>query len=121
MVTPMRNPEFVYKIASHDAYRVFAKTSVFPGMPIDLKDGYVHFSTATQLAETLRLHFAGQGNLVVFSVRTYDLGMTLRWEPSRGDELFPHLYGQLHIGALGQLATVSVDADGSVTLPEWVR
>ena len=121
MVTPMRNPEFVYKIASHEAYRVFAKTSVFPGMPIDIKDGYVHFSTAAQLEETLRLHFAGQGNLVVFSVRTYDLGMALRWEPSRGGELFPHLYADLHIGALGQHATVSVDAEGTVTLPEWVQ
>ena len=121
MVTPMRNPEFVYKIASHDAYRVFSKTSVFPGMPIDIKDGYVHFSTAAQLGETLRLHFAGQGDVVVFSVRTYDLGIALRWEPSRGGQLFPHLYGQLHIGAVGQYATVSVDADGNVELPEWVR
>lgn len=120
MVTPMRNPEFVYKIASHEAYRVFAKTGVFPGMPIDLKDGYVHFSTAEQLAETLRLHFAGQGDVVVFSVRTDDLGTALRWEPSRGGQLFPHLYGELPISAIGQHATVSVAADGSVTLPEWV-
>ena len=121
MLTPTRTPEFVYKIASHETYRVFAKTGVFPGMPIDLKDGYVHFSTAEQLAETLRLHFAGQGAVVVFAVRTHDLGMALRWEPSRGGQMFPHLYGDLHIGALGQHATVSVDADGSVTLPEWVR
>jgi uncharacterized protein (DUF952 family) len=121
MVTPMRNPDFVYKIASHEAYRVFTKTGVFPGMPIDITDGYVHFSTATQLAETLRLHFAGQGNLVVFSVRAYDLGTALRWEPSRGGQLFPHLYGALPISAVGQHATVSVDTDGSVTLPEWVQ
>jgi uncharacterized protein (DUF952 family) len=121
MVTPMRNPEFVYKIASHEAYRVFSKTGVFPGMPVDLKDGYVHFSTAAQLAETLRLYFAGEGNVIVFAVRTYDLGMALRWEPSRGGQLFPHLYGDLHIGALGQYATIAVAADGSVTLPEWVQ
>ncbi|MEO7222243.1 MAG: DUF952 domain-containing protein, partial [Devosia sp.] len=85
----MRNPEFVYKIASHEAYRVFSKAGRFPGMPIDIKDGYVHFSTAAQLVETLRLYFAGQGDLVVFSVRTYDLGVGLRWEPSRGGQLFP--------------------------------
>ena len=121
MVTPMSNPEHIYKIASHEAYRVFAKTGVFPGMPIDRKDGYVHFSTAAQLAETLRLHFAGEGNLVVFAVRTYDLGMSLRWEPSRGGQLFPHLYGDLHIGALGEHTTLAVAADGSVTLPEWVK
>ena len=121
MVTPMRNPDFVYKIASHDAYRVFSKTGVFPGMPIDISDGYVHFSTAAQLRETLRLHFAGQGNLVVFAVRTYDLGTALRWEPSRGGQLFPHLYDELPISAVGEHATVAVDADGKVTLPEWVR
>jgi uncharacterized protein (DUF952 family) len=121
MVISMRNPEFVYKIASHEAYRVFSKTGVFPGMPIDITDGYVHFSTAAQLAETLRLHFAGQGDVVVFSVRTHELGAGLRWEPSRGGQLFPHLYGEVQIAALGQHATVAVPADGSVTLPEWVR
>jgi uncharacterized protein (DUF952 family) len=120
MVTPMRNPDFIYKIASHEAYRVFAKTGVFPGMPIDITDGYVHFSTAAQLAETLRLHFAGQG-VVVFAVRAHDLGAGLRWEPSRGGQLFPHLYGELPISAVGEHATVSVDPDGSVALPEWVR
>jgi uncharacterized protein (DUF952 family) len=121
MVTPMPNPDFIYKIASHEAYRVFAKTGHFPGMPIDNQDGYIHFSTAGQLAETLRLHFAGQGNIVVFSVRTYDLGTALRWEPSRGGQLFPHLYADLSIATVGQHVTVSVATDGSVTLPEWVQ
>lgn len=120
MVTPMRNPEFIYKIATHEAYRVFAKTGVFPGAPIDIQDGFVHFSTAAQLTETLRLHFAGQGDLVVFSVRTHDLGTALRWEPSRGGQLFPHLYGELPISAMDQHVTVSVAADGSVTLPDWI-
>ncbi|MEO7222703.1 MAG: DUF952 domain-containing protein [Devosia sp.] len=54
-------------------------------------------------------------------MRTYDLGVGLRWEPSRGGQLFPHLYGDLMISAVGQYATVSVDADGGVILPEWVR
>jgi uncharacterized protein (DUF952 family) len=121
MVTPMRNPEFIYKIATREAYQALARTGVSPGAPIDIRDGYIHFSTAAQLAETLRLHFAGQGDLVIFAVRTNDLGMALRWEPSRGGQLFPHLYGPLHIGALGQHATVSVAADGSVTLPEWAQ
>ena len=121
MVSSLRNPEFIYKIASHDTYRVFAKTGIFPGMAVDIKDGYVHFSTAAQLAETLRLHFAGQGDVVVFSVRSADLGAALRWEPSRGGQLFPHLYGELPIAAVGRYATVSVAADGHVALPEWVR
>ena len=114
-------PALIYKICSHDAYRVFSKTGVFPGMPVDIKDGYVHFSTAAQLAETLRLHFAGQGDVVVFAVRTDALGEGLRWEPSRGGQLFPHLYGDLSISAVGEYASVSVDPEGNVTLPEWVQ
>ena len=121
MVTPMQNPDFIYKIAARDVVDASLAAGRFTGMPIDLKDGYIHFSTAAQLAETLGLHFAGQGDLTLFAVRCTDLGAGLRWEPSRGGQLFPHLYGELHIGALGQYATVSVDADGGVVLPEWVR
>ena len=117
MVTPMRNPEYVYKIASHEAYRVFSKTGTFPGMPIDNKDGYVHFSTATQLAETLRLHLAGQSDLVIFAVRTQDLGMALRWEPSRGGALFPHLYAPLPIGAVRWVKPLPLAADGRHEFP----
>jgi uncharacterized protein (DUF952 family) len=117
----MAHPEFIYKIASHDAYRVFSKTGLFPGMPVDIEDGYVHFSTAAQLAETLRLHFAGQGEVVVFSVRTDALGQALRWEPSRGGQLFPHLYGELPISAVGRYASITVATDGGVTPPEWVQ
>ena len=121
MVTPMRNPDFVYKIAARPAAEAAAAEGKFPRMPIDDKDGYIHFSTAEQLAETLRLHFAGQGNLVLLAVRPIEMGAGLRWEPSRGGQLFPHLYADLHIGALGQYATISVADDGSVTLPEWVQ
>ena len=120
MVTPMRNPEFIYKIATHEAYRVFAKTGVFPGAPIDIADGYIHFSTAAQLAETLRLHFAGQGDLVVFSVRTYDLGTALRWEPSRGGQLFPHYYGLLPLDAVSWTVPGSVGPGGEADLPDAV-
>lgn len=121
MAAPMHNPDFVYKVATRAIYRVFSKSGAFPGMPIDINDGYVHLSTAEQLAETLRLHFAGRDDLVVFSVRTSDLGTALRWEPSRGGQLFPHLYGELPISTVGRYATISVAADGSVTLPVWVR
>jgi uncharacterized protein (DUF952 family) len=121
MTTEKRNPDLVYKIASPEAYRVLLETGVFPGMPVDLSDGYVHFSTASQLGETLKLHFAGRDELVVFSVYADGLGPALRWEPSRGGQLFPHLYGELLLSAVGEHATVSVAADGAVTLPEWVR
>lgn len=120
MVTPMRNPEFIYKIASRPVFEASQAAGRFLGMPIDHKDGYIHFSTATQLEETLRLHFAGQDDLVVFCVNAPDLGADLRWEPSRGGQLFPHLYGELPMSAIVAEATTDVAADGSVILPEWV-
>jgi uncharacterized protein (DUF952 family) len=93
----------------------------FTGMPVDHQDGYVHFSTAEQLRETLRRHFAGATGLVLFAVEAEPLGAALRWEPSRGGALFPHLYGELAMTAITAQATISVGADGAVDLPEWVR
>ena len=115
-------PEFVYKIVSRAAFDAAATEGVFPQMPIDLRDGYVHMSTAAQLAETLKLHFAGQSDLVAFAVRSADLGVALRWEPSRGGALFPHLYGELPMSRDRPTAPiVAVAAGGSVALPGWVR
>ncbi len=119
---PMSTAEFVYKIATEAVFAPARQTSHFTGMPIDAKDGYIHFSTADQLAETLRLHFAGQADLVLLAVRTADLGGDLIWEPSRGGALFPHLYGgPLAASAIAWETPLSVAADGSCTLPESVR
>jgi uncharacterized protein (DUF952 family) len=67
----------------------------FRGSPVDLADGFIHFSTADQMAETVRRHFVGQPDLVVLTVDADGLGPALRWEPSRGGALFPHLYAPL--------------------------
>jgi uncharacterized protein (DUF952 family) len=120
-VAPMTQSQFIYKIATEGAYAPARGAATFPGMPIDAKDGYMHFSSADQLAETLKLHFAGQKHLVLLAVRPADLGEKLVWEPSRGGQLFPHLYGELPIGAIAWEAPISVDADGSCVLPEAVR
>lgn len=118
----MSTPEFVYKIATEAAFGPVRGSGHFAGMPIDAKDGYMHFSTAGQLSETLRLHFAGQDGLVLLAVRSADLGDALVWEPSRGGALFPHLYGgPLATSAIAWEAPLSVAADGSCTLPEAVR
>src|SRR5882757_7108681 len=101
MITPMPNPAFVYKIVSRAAFDAAAAEGIFPQMPIDLRDGYVHMSTAAQLAETLKLHFAGQSDLVVFAVATSQVS-GLRWENSRGGQLFPHGYGELSRGLIGR-------------------
>jgi uncharacterized protein (DUF952 family) len=115
-------PELIYKIVSREVWESFSASGRFPGIPIDVKDGYVHLSTAAQLGETFRLHFAGQRGLALFAVRTAELGPALRWEPSRGGQLFPHLYGELTMSAVGDRATdVDVAVDGTVSLPGWVR
>jgi uncharacterized protein (DUF952 family) len=118
----MQAPEFIYKITTEPAFAAARATNAFAGMPIDAVDGYMHFSTAAQLAETLRLHFAGQTGLVLLAVRTADLGANLVWEPSRGGDLFPHLYGgPLPLGAVAWEAPIAVAADGTCPLPEGVR
>lgn len=117
----MRNPELIYKIATRDVAESARAAGTFTGMPIDAQDGYLHFSTAAQLGETLRLWFKGQSDLAILAVRSHDMGSALRWEPSRGGQLFPHVYSTFPMSAVVHEATVSVDADGSCTLPEWVK
>ncbi len=117
----MRNPEFIYKIASADAVVQAEELGTFAGMPIDARDGYIHFSTAAQLPETLALHFRGQDGLALLAIRSSDLGAALRWEPSRGGQLFPHLYAPLAMSAVAHIGPVEVAADGSCILPEWVQ
>ena len=120
MTTPMRNPEFIYKIASGAAFAAAHDAGTFTGMPIDLADGFVHFATASQLPETLSLHFRGEANLVLFAVRSFDVGRDLRWEPSRDGKLFPHVYGTFPMSIIAWSAPISVAADGSCRLPEAV-
>jgi uncharacterized protein (DUF952 family) len=85
----------IYKIFRRpewDAFRTDGKTL---GAPIDLADGYIHFSTALQVAETAARHFATESDLVLVAFQADQMGPTLKWEPSRGGDLFPHLYRAL--------------------------
>ena len=117
----MSSTDLIYKIATEAVFAPARDTTAFAGMPIDIADGYIHFSTAEQLAETLRLHFAGQTDLVLLAVRSANLGEALRWEASRGGALFPHLHGgPLPTAAIAWEAPISVAADGSCDLPEAV-
>lgn len=115
------NPHLIYKVAAHPVAEAAEALGRFPKMPIDEADGYIHFSTADQLRETLRLHFAGQGDLTLLAVAPNSLGAGLRWEPSRGGQLFPHHYGAPDWSVVAHSAPITVAADGSVTLPDWVR
>ena len=115
-------PRYIYKIATAASYAPARLAGRYAGMPIDDADGYMHFSTAAQLAETLRLHFRGQGDLVLLAVRAEALGKNLVWEPSRGGKLFPHLYGgPLDLGHVEWEEAISVDAEGQCDLPGAVE
>lgn len=115
-------PDLIYKIATSASYGPARLSGLYAGMPIDAADGYMHFSTAAQLSETLRLHFKGLSDLVLLAVRAADLGDALVWEPSRGGQLFPHLYGgPLPLASVAWEAPLSVDHEGHCDLPEAVR
>lgn len=102
----------IYKILPRAAWTAAHEAQRFEGSPLDLSDGYIHFSTASQAQETARRHFAGQADLVVLEVEADDLGEALRWEPSRGGELFPHLYGPLAATHVRYVTEAPLGEDG---------
>ena len=96
----MTHPSTAYKIFTADQWAQFQADNVFHGAPVDLADGYIHLSDADQLQGTLDKHFAGQSGLVIVAVDLESLGYLVKWEVSRGDALFPHIYGPLPMTAV---------------------
>ncbi len=107
----------VYKILTATEWQHAVKSGTYGGSADDVRDGFIHLSAATQLAATLRRHFAGQANLMIVAFDSAGLGELLRWEVSRGGQLFPHLYADLPAAAAIAEATVVQAADGSHLLP----
>ncbi len=106
----------IYKIFRPDAWAALETAGTTLGAPVDLSDGYIHFSGADTLAETLSKWFAGAGPVVIAEVDADRLD-DLRWEPSRGGALFPHLYGALDLAHVKRHWTVEPNADGAHSLP----
>lgn len=102
----------IYKILSRAEWAAAQVAGKFEGSAVDRQDGYIHFSTAAQAQETARRHFAGLSDLVVLEVEGEDLGPALKWEPSRGGDLFPHLYAPLVIAAVRAVREAPLGADG---------
>jgi uncharacterized protein (DUF952 family) len=84
----------IYKIATTEQWSAAQASGVFSGAPVDLADGFIHFSTASQTRETAAKHFAGAEGLILAALDADTLGAELKWEVSRGGDLFPHLYRQ---------------------------
>jgi uncharacterized protein (DUF952 family) len=102
----------IYKILTRDEWEAALKTRRFEGSAVDRQDGFIHFSTAEQAAETAARHFKGEDDLVVLEVEADDLGPALRWEPSRGGALFPHLYAHLDTWLVRGLSEAPLDGAG---------
>jgi uncharacterized protein (DUF952 family) len=107
----------IFKICTAAEWEAALTAGRFDGSAVDRRDGYIHFSTASQAAETAVRHFAGQAGLVLVAVDAGVLGDALRWEPSRGGALFPHLYGPLPVGAALWARPLPLGPDGRHLFP----
>jgi len=107
----------IYKIVPAALWRDAEVAGVFRGAPVDLADGFIHFSTSEQVAETAAKHFAGQRDLLLVRVDTERFGDSLKWETSRGGALFPHLYGPLPVDAVVAAEPLPLGDDGRHRFP----
>ena len=108
----------IYKIVPRQMWQAAKDEGRFDGAPVDIEDGYIHFSTAEQVAQTAALHFAGQDELLLVAVDGAALGEALKYEPSRGGDLFPHLYGSLFLDKVIWEKDMPLGPDGKHSLPE---
>ncbi|KQZ26609.1 dihydroorotate dehydrogenase [Mesorhizobium sp. Root552] len=110
--------QLIYKIVPKSLWREAEAAGVFTGAPVDIADGFIHFSTASQARETATKHFAGQDNLLIAAIDGDRLGPALRYEPSRGGALFPHLYGPLPLENVVWVKPLPLGADGLHVFPK---
>jgi len=108
----------IYKICPESLWRDAETAQFFKGAPIDIQDGYLHFSTEQQVRETADKHFAGQRDLLLIAIDSDKLGPALRYEPSRGGDLFPHLYAPLALSAVLWVKPLPIGPDGRHVFPD---
>ncbi|BCI70038.1 hypothetical protein SUS17_1160 [Sphingomonas sp. S17] len=113
----MTHPATAYKVLTAEQMAALEQEGVFTGAPVDIADGYIHLSTAAQLTETVDKHFANQTDLHIAAVDLEAMGEAVKWEESRGGQLFPHLYAPLPLTAVVAYSPMKRDEDGTVKLP----
>jgi uncharacterized protein (DUF952 family) len=113
----------LYRITSEDEWRTAEREGVFRGAAHDLRDGFIHLSAPHQVKGTLATHYAGVRDLLLVAIDDRRLAAhhSLRWEPSRGGELFPHLYEPLPVALVTGVSPLAVDATGAHVLPAELR
>jgi uncharacterized protein (DUF952 family) len=107
----------LYKIMTKKQWEQAQANGSFTGSEVDIKDGFIHLSAAHQVRATAEKHFAGQTDLVLVSVEEENLGPMLKWEVSRGDNLFPHVYGPLPLAAVDHVVALPL-INGAHQFPE---
>lgn len=110
--------KLIYKIAPKTLWQEAEAKGVFTGAPVDIADGYIHFSTASQARETAAKHFVGQSDLLLIAIDGDALGEALKWEVSRGGALFPHLYAPLDLSTVVWVKPLPLGDDGQHEFPE---
>ena len=113
----MTHPATAYKVLTAEQMAALEQEGVFTGAPVDIADGYIHLSTAAQLTETVDKHFANQTDLHIAAVDLEAMGEAVKWEESRGGQLFPHLYAPLPLTAVVAYSPLNRDEAGPVNLP----
>ena len=108
----------IYKICERAAWRLAEQRGAYRGSDADARDGFIHFSTAAQLAGTMAKHFSGQRELLLVAVDADALGPALKWEPSRGGDLFPHLYAAMPLSAVRWTKPLPDEVAGRRAVPE---
>lgn len=111
----------IYKVVSRSQWETAEMGGVFVGAEIDLSDGFIHFSTAEQVVETVAKHFAGQTDLLLVAVETDELGEQLKWEESRGGAMFPHLYSSLSVAAAASVVPLPLGETGEHVFPAGLK
>jgi uncharacterized protein (DUF952 family) len=107
----------MYKILPRTEWDAFVASRTFRGSPVDLQDGYIHFSYGHQVGETARKYFSQLPDLMIFAVEADKLGSSLKNEPSRGGDLFPHLFAPLELSAVLWSKPLPLSSDGTPALP----
>ena len=110
--------QIAYKVLTAEEFAELQRDQVFHGSPVDRADGFIHLSTAGQLAVTVDKHFQGQAGLMLAAVDLTRLGDAVHWEPSRGGALFPHIYAPLPMAAVVAAGKLTRGPDGGVNLPQ---
>ena len=113
---PIPDVRFIYKVCESVLWEEARQTGKFIGAEIDVQDGYIHFSTASQLRKTLARHFAGCDGLVLLKIEINQLDIV--WETAHGGDLFPHLYDHLPLDSVVAEHHLDVSADGDHIVPE---